>query len=311
MKEISIYAPSGDIVNTLTLPEDVEFVSGRTSKSKDLYYKGVGSSYKQHATLSPSKYRVIGQNPVFYYGTDVENLKWKGKFGIFQERFQPYFSDFIGACGPKEQSIEDKSKEFPFSAVSVVDRVDYDKENQQSYYILRYTSPRNHFIDDGKTTRFLDLVDCMLHEGWNFPWDKASVRDINREGCVTDVADMFRSYNPIHKFGTLYSILFSTFQIAPTMYHKLSKQLGLKPHGIEGIPFAVFFVMGQLGCRVPMRQDITDKESMYVHLVGNILLRGRNCASVEDEACGTEIMMQYVDRFRLTLSEKNKKVMMI
>ena len=311
MREIPVYNHNGCVINTIDLPEDVEFVSGRTSKSETCYYKGVGSKYKCHASITKTPYKKLGRNPVFYYGDDVQNTNWLGKFGIFQERFQPYFSDFIGSCGPKERSIETKSVDFSYSAVRVLDRIDYDIENQQSYYKLEYTSPRDHFIDDGKTIDFINLMDCMLHEGWNFPWDKTSVRDINNQGKVTDVADIFHSHNPIHKFGTVYSVLYSTFQIAPLMYSKLLSQMGLKPSGIEGIPFVVLFAMGKLGFTVPMRQDLSDKESVYTHLIGNVLLRGRNCASVEDLDAGNEVMLQYVDRFRLTLTDKNRGIMTI
>lgn len=295
----------------LSLPEDVEFVSGRTSKSESCYYKGVGSSYKGHASLSKDNYKFVRNNPVFYYGYDVENVNWRGKFGIFQERFQPYFSDFIGTCGPKERSIETVSTQFIKSAVKVIDRVDYDTVNQQSYYKLQYTSPRSQFTDDGKTIDFINLMDCMLHEGWNFPWDKASVRDINNNGLVSDVADMFFSHKPEHKFGTVYSVLFSTLRTAPLMFAKMIKQMGLLPTGVEGLPFVVLFVMDKLGFGIPMRSDTTDRQSAYVHLIGNVLLRGRNCASVEDMEAGNKVMLDYVDRFRLTLTDKHKGILMI
>lgn len=311
MREIPIFETSGKVIDTLCLPEDVEFVSGRTSKSDSCYYKGVGSHYKCHASLEKGKYKFIQNNPVFYYGYDVENVNWRGKFGIFRERFQPYFSDFVGTCGPKEMSIETVSAHFSKSAVKVIDRVDYDATNQQSYYKLQYTSPRSQFTDDGKTIDFVNLMDCMLHEGWNFPWDKASVRDINNLGLVSDVADMFFSHNPEHKFGTVYSVLFSMLRTAPLMYAKIIKQMGLLPTNVEGLPFVVLFVMDKIGFSVPMRSDIKDRQSAYIHLIGNILLRGRNCASVENIEAGNKVMLDYVDRFRANLSDKHKGILMI
>ena len=311
MREVFIYNKEGDIVDTLILPEEVDFVSGRTSKSTSCFYKGVGAKYKCHAYLNTKPYKVLGKNPVFYYGYDVQNPKWIGKFGIFREKFQPFFSDFIGTCGPKEESLLFKSANFSFSAVEVLDQVKYDLENNQSYYKLKYTSPRDQFIDDGATIDFINLMDCMLHEGWNFPWDKTAVRDINKLGKVTDVADIFFSHDPVHKFGTVYSVLFSTFKLAPLMYTKLTSQMGIKSVTIESVPFITFFILNKLGFDLPMREDVLDKQGLYVHLIGNILLRGRNCASVEDVSLGDSIMVDYVDRFRSTLSDKHKRIVRI
>ena len=311
MKEVTVYNPDGSIFDIIVLPEDVEFVSGRTSKSNNCYYKGVGSRYVCHASVTSTPYKIIRKNAVFYYGDDVENRKWRGKHGIFRERFQPFFSDFIGACGPKEKAIETNSKAFPLSAVEVLDRVDYDTEGRQSYYKLNYTSTRNSFIDDGKTVDFLNLIDCMLHEHWNFPWDKASIRDINVAGKITDVADLFPSKDIIHKFGTVYSILFSLRQIAPLLYAKILKQMGISNCELGEIPFIVLFLLSKLGFSVPMRQDLDNKPAVYAHLVGNILIRGKNCASVENSESGDAVMVEYVDRFRMTLNEKNKRVMTI
>lgn len=311
MQSISIYSVDGMLSGVLELPEDVDFVSGRTSKSKTCYYKGVGSFYKGHASLDATRYNKTKKNSIFYYGYDVENQNWKGKFGIFQERFQPYFSDFIGTCGPKERSIKSISTAFSHSAVEVLERVDYDIENQQSYYKLQYTSPRDSFLDGGKTIDFVNLIDCMLHEGWNFPWDKASARDVNKLGRVTDVADLFFSHGPIHKMGTIYSLLFSIFSLSPFMYVKLASQMGFGDHSQEGIPLFVYFIMDKLGFGLPMRRDITDRRSLYVHLIGNILLRGRNCASVENPDHGNMVMLSYVDRFKATLPEKHKRILMI
>ena len=66
MKEIPIYNVDGTVGDVLVLPEDVEFISGRTSKSQFCYYKGVGAEYKRHASLQKI-YNTIDKHPVFYY----------------------------------------------------------------------------------------------------------------------------------------------------------------------------------------------------------------------------------------------------
>ena len=129
MTEIPVYNKQGQTEYILELPEDVEFVSGRTSKSDKLYYKGVGSRYFGHSCLNPNGYEKHGESSVFYYGWNVKNREWDDKFGIFQDKFQPYFSDYIGTCGGKELNIIFNSRQFELSAVSVVDAVEHDPVN--------------------------------------------------------------------------------------------------------------------------------------------------------------------------------------
>lgn len=298
-------------MNNISLPDDITHVSGRTSKSGGLYYKGVGTPYKCHASIKSNDYSIIGRNPVFYYGNDVVNRKWTGLFGIFQERFQPYFSDFIGSCGKKEKAIEKISKCFPKSAVDVVDSVCYDSDNQQSYYILDYKKSRSQFLDGGNVRELIELLSIMAASGWNFPWDKTSIRDINKESFVTDIADLFESSDIKHKFGSVYSVLYSLNTLKPTLYVKLLSSFGLKYQGISDIPFVVSFLLRLFGYDVPMRTDIKTREDAYCHLVGNILIRGRNCASVESAEDGDTVMLEYVGRFRSMLSDKQKRLMEI
>ena len=174
--------------------------------------------------------------------------------------------------------------------------VDFSKNRYENEYY-------NYFIttldEDKIAIKYIVLETCE------------EVRDKNKLGKVTDVADIFFSHDPVHKFGTVYSVLFSTFKLAPLMYTKLTSQMGIKSVTIESVPFTTFFILNKLGFDLPMREDILDKQGLYVHLIGNILLRGRNCASVEDVSLGDSIMVDYVDRFRSTLSDKHKRIVRI
>lgn len=309
MRDIFVYNSKGVAVDCIRLQEDVEYISGRTSKSSDCYYKGVGAFYKCHATINSHSYKRLGKNPVFYYGDDVVNENWIDKYGIFQERFQPYFSDFIGSCGVKEESILDKSVRFERSAVSVVEAVLFDSVNKQSYYKLNYVSPRNQYIKGVDSRALLDLMHYMTVHNWNFPWDKASIRDINQNGYITDVADIFESVDIKHKYGSIYSILYSLNALCPLGYLNLLSTLGLENRGVSDIPFVVSFLLRLFGFTVPMRLDIQSREDAYTHLIGNILLRGRNCACVEDINNGNNVMVDYVERFRSALPKGRKNLL--
>ena len=136
---IPIYSVNGDFVNELVIKEKLNYISGRVSKGKQHYYKGVGMPYSHHykrdiSNLSSNEYNFLGHTNIFYLGYGVENKSWKNKFGIFQERYQPFFPDYIGGCGIKERAITPNSTAFKKSSVDILDVILYDKENQQYYF---------------------------------------------------------------------------------------------------------------------------------------------------------------------------------
>lgn len=301
MTEIPVYSKSGQVEYLLEIDDDIQFVSGRTSKSDKHYYKGVGSWYSGHSSLSPNGYEKIGASSVFYYGWDVKNPAWGGKFGIFQDKFQPYFSDYVGGCGHKELNIIFNSRRFELSAVSVVDAIEHDTTNQQYYFVLDYKSPRIAYTDN--TLGLINLMTYMVSGGWNFPWDKTSINDINNFGYVTDVADMFQSEDVRHAFGTIYSILYSLHQTNIDGYKGLLKAVGCTHDTVSDIPFVTMLFLQNMGKNVYIKQNITSRNELYTHLVGNVLLRGKNCAGVEDERQSDAIMIRYLDRFKQQLGD--------
>lgn len=296
----------GSVSGQLEINDSIHHVSGRTSVGDKYYYKGVGAEYKGHASLSPAESEtIIGDNPVFYYGYDVVNPNWEGKFGIFCNKYQPFFSDFIGSCGPKEHNIF-KMSNFSRSALSVKDYVEFDSVNKQGYYILEYRSKRDSILDGGNLRGLADLMAALLDEGLNLPWDKTSIRDINSEGFVTDVADMFFSKNIEHRFGTIYSILYSLYVLNLGLYVEFIKSMGIVYSGLGDIPFVCMLLLNSRGMDVPNKSIFKVKGDLYVHLIGNVLLRGRNCASVEHIDLGNDVMIQYLDRFSQSLPENKR-----
>ena len=133
MRSIPVYDTKGSIADTIQFPENIEYISGRTSVGDSgIYYKGAGATYVGHCVLDKNcGLSVIQPSDVFYYGWVVENPVWVGKFGVFNAPLQPYFSDLVGACGPKEESIIKKSTGCPVSNVDVVGYTDIPAVAQQ------------------------------------------------------------------------------------------------------------------------------------------------------------------------------------
>ena len=304
MTVVPVFDATGKAVDSLEFDVSLTHVVGRTSKSENgQFYKGVGAFYKGHASLKDTSQ--AKPSHIFYYGNNCFNSNWEGKFGIFQQRYQPFFSDFIGACGQKELKIIENSSSFKQSAVSVDDCVEWDSINKQMFFILNYVSERQNFLNGGDVRLLVTLIHEMLNDDWNFPWDKASIRDINTKGFVTDVADMFKSSDIKHKFGTVYSILYSLHTLSISLYTELLTYLGLKYVGQMDIPFVCLFLLGMNKTIVEPKTIFKSRQDFYIHLIANVLLRGRNCASVENVSDGDSVMLGYIDRFRLQVpSEK-------
>lgn len=287
-------------MGVLELPEQVRHISGRTSIGESgTYYKGVGASYNGHCTLDPSGYAESNPCDVFYYGYEVKNRNWIGKFGIFDEKLQPYFSDRIGSCGPKEDSIKEKSLLCPISNVVVTGFGNIPYVDNQRYYCLEYKSKRDPWLGYGLTNTLRETIEVLLSSGWNFPWDKASIRDINRDGSITDVADMFHSYDYCHQLGTVYSVLYSLYVLDKERFITFIRSQGLIANDPKGLLFSTLGIMDSCGVSIQFAvpQNATSEWDIYNHLAANCLMTGRNCGHVENIETGNEIAKQYQERF--------------
>ena len=281
---IPIYSVNGDFVNELVIKEKLKYISGRVSKGKQHYYKGVGMPYSHHykrdiSNLSSNEYNFLGHTNIFYLGYGVENKSWKNKFGIFQERYQPFFPDYIGGCGIKERAITPNSTAFKKSSVDILDVILYDKENQQYYFKMNYRCNRKNYIkDNGSPEKLCELIEYMIDNDWNFLWDKNSINDITPEGLVSDVADLFISDELEHQFGSVYSIFYSLHKSCQKSYEEFLKYMGLKHTDKKSFVFNTIKILDDNGIDTKPLTIHDNDNANYVHSIMYYLLNGKNCA---------------------------------
>jgi len=281
---IPIYSVNGDFVNELVIKEKLKYISGRVSKGKQHYYKGVGMPYSHHykrdiSNLSSNEYNFLGHTNIFYLGYGVENKSWKNKFGIFQERYQPFFPDYIGGCGIKERAITPNSTAFKKSSVDILDVILYDKENQQYYFKMNYRCNRKNYIkDNGSPEKLCELIEYMIDNDWNFLWDKNSINDITPEGLVSDVADLFISDELEHQFGSVYSIFYSLHKSCQKSYEEFLKYMGLKHTDKKSFVFNTIKILDDNGIDTKPLTIHDNDNANYIHSIMYYLLNGKNCA---------------------------------
>jgi len=281
------------VVVEVGLPERVVWVGGRSGIGESgLWYKGIGTVYRCHTVKSINGCKVIGQ--AVYGGYVVQYIPWVNRFGIFQERNQWYFSEWVGGAGKREVKIVRNAEEFPFSAVKVVDVIPVMDEH--NVYVMEMRGGKGICRDVGKMMRLLEV---MLGEGWNFPWDKGAIRDINEEGLVTDVADLFKLDDVRHKFGTVYAVLYSMRQLVPEVAKEFEREVGVSLE-LKEVPFSVLKVMKKLGCDISGMWDGEIKWSWegYKRLVLDVLMEGVNCAGLEFPEYGEEVKKWYKGEFK-------------
>jgi hypothetical protein len=297
LADIPVYNRDGTQRNAVHVDDHLTFISGRVSKGKKAYYKGVGCPYKGHHTLSPNQEYVIGKSPVWYSGYVVINPKLANLSGIFYQPYQPYFSDFVGSCGPKETNIISNSKEFQLSSVRYIDCIPFDAENRQQFFVLDYSCERTEYLKEGTAANLSELIECLITTGWNFPWDKAAIRDVSGKGTVSDVADMFKSNKPIHQLGTVYSLLYSLFQLSRPQFFELMKLHQLSCKTDKDIPLISIYFLDKYGAKADSLLPRKQNSNVYLHLILQ-LIDGRNCAHVEHETYGDSVKKQYHKKFR-------------
>lgn len=284
--DISLYDERGRPFHRVTVRAEFERVpNSRFAQEVDgeTYLKGAGCSYFGHYVLKPDpETRDIEKVPIDYLGYRVVDPAFAGKTGIFFARFQPPFSDPIGGCGIKETRIYEHSKQFEKSGVEVVGMLPVLKNSPSVIYRLKYKGGRIK-MEDGqfKTAVLADLLFYMLEADWNFPWDKNVLGDINQKGLVTDVADLFRSEDMVHKFGTVYSFMFGLHCLG--RLGGFCKCLGLRKAGLYEIPFRVAKLL-EKRCNANFAIDCKETPVNYLRLMKEFLIEGKSCASLESHA---------------------------
>ena len=299
MTIIPVYDTNGEEVNRFEINDTIRHVNGRVCKGEKVYYKGVGAPY--HGQFLPPNpgdvskdYEFVEQTDVFYVGPYVKKYCFKGKTGIFQEKYQPQFTDFIGSCGVKELSIIENSMEFDKSSVEILKSINYDKENSQYYFILNYKCDRINYFDRDNPVALYELIEYMIKNDWNFVWDKSCVEDISYNGLVTDVADIFKSKSLSNKLGTVYSVLYSLGKTNKEVYDRFNKKHNLVHTNQMSYTLNSIKILNRFGVDTRELQVSKNDISNFKHTVMNYLIIGRNCGDCCYLDLGEKIREQYI-----------------
>lgn len=310
MTEIPVYDKSGTVVTTIQVDDELTHVSGRVSRGQTgAYYKGVGVPYRSHSSRERrGNDRLKSVCIPRHYGYEMVNPAWEGKTGIFQQQYQPYFSDWIGSCGVKELRIVETSKAFERSSVVVDDVVCWDADNAQYYFKLQYRCGRVKAVDQWSAADYLDLLVFMLQSDWNFPWDKAAINDVAVGGLVSDVADLFVSDELVHKLGTAYAGLYSLAKVRPELFEDVLTENSLSYTGDVDNIYMALWALDLAGIDVnPMLT--TPEDMVYEHLIGNWLIQGRNCAYCERADFGDAVRQSYNTTFWDRVDPKKRDIL--
>lgn len=288
-----IYDSNGIQISSLEIDDEIFSIDGRVRKGKKHYYKGIGISYRGHFINEPNdEYEMLKKHDVFYMGFHVVKRSFLGKVGIFQERYQPQFTDFIGTCGVKELSLIENSMVFEKSSVDLIKSHKLDEDNGQFWFELNYKCGRRKYIQNGFPKKLFQLLEYMLQNDWNFIWDKDTITDISYNGLVTDVADIFFSKELNHKLGTVYSVLYSLFHYDKSEYLKFLNELRLKHRDQRDFINNSIQIMQRSGIDV---DSLVNKP--YNKVVLENLLTGKNCGDCVIDGLGNQIRRQYLDHW--------------
>ena len=307
MTDVNIYNHDGEKIDVLTINDDLVFGYNRISKGLNCYYKGIGTIYYSHwypedTVLDTSKYQLVKNSDIFYIGPSVSKFSFKGKIGIFQERYQPQFTDFIGTCGVKELSIIE-NEDFEYKSIHVLDIVNYDTINNQYYLKVNYTCNRVSYKDNGNPQELYRLLEYMVKEGWNFGWDKNSITDISYNGLITDIADLFRDKQLKSQLGTVYSVLYSLNRLDINLYSKFVHMNRLMP-----IMQDMYIVLNSVELLKRFNVNIEplltegDFTTIYKKIVSEYLIEGKNCGDCVLPELGDKIREGYRKQTKLQLN---------
>ena len=247
-------------------------------------------------------YNIINKSDIFYMGYRVEKKCFKNKKGIFQEHYQPQFSDFIGSCGIKELSLLE-NESFKYSSVKIIKSVCFDNNNKQYYFILDYICNRKRFSKYSDLSKLKKLIDYMINENWNFIWDKNSIQDITEECLVSDIADIFISSNIINKIGSVYSILYSLLKKDINQYLQFISLYNLKHNSHMDIVFNAIKILKYNNVKDIDNVFISDNSiTNYKNIVLNYLVIGKNCADCNFENYGKLTKEKYIENAKRDLN---------
>ena len=310
MTDVPVYDNQGVQVDSFFIDDTLEYVNGRVQKGDKCYYKGAGVPYRHHHILEPTEdYDVCYKCDVFYIGYAASKKCFQGKTGVFQERHQNHFTDWIGACGEKEIQIVENLWELKFarSGIEVFGWKSIDESHRQYYLEVDYPTGRTSFIEKPNYNHLMSLMGYMLDDHWNFPWDKRSISDILAGALVSDVADIFYSRSLHHKLGTIYSILYSLGKTDRKIYEQFCTTHMLDYSREMNYVTNALAILMRYGIDIEeiMKENIVET---YKNAVQNYLIVGKNCGYCGIGSCknrpdsnqtyGEDIQEEYVKRAR-------------
>ena len=315
--DIPVFDTKGNQVNSVYIPETLEYVNGRVNKGEKYYYKGSGVLYKYHHINQDDMnddYTFLSKSPIFYLGNKVSKKSFSNKFGIFQERHQPHFTDWIGACGVKELNIFENLYDeggFELSAIEVYEYVTIDEKNQQYYLKVDYPYGRDGYLTNPNPKDLRNLLDYMILNNWNFPWDKNSISDISHNSRVTDVADLFKSSDLQHQIGTVYSVLYSLFNKNKNEYFKFCEKNNLTHKNQMSFIDNTLLILSSNNIEVRHLFKESPIQT-YKNIVLNYLVVGKNCGFCgvgsckrrkdDNQSYGDQIKEEYLNQIKLQLN---------
>lgn len=281
-KTIPVYSETGRLLDEIALPEAIRPGFQRRGGFSDsgVYYKGAGILYGGHLAnaLHPGLLQT-GENRCPYQKYQVLYPHLYGRYGIFTFRHQPVFSDHEGGCGPKENNLLRMQRLFQFSAIDGEIAVLGTPLPGHAIYAYRLKEQSGSYRD---TARLLEYV---LTEDFNCPWDKSVWNDISGYGWVRDLADWFLSKEARHKLGTAYAFLSAILAADRYLYFFLAKALtGWEQLEPAYLPFVAARIVERFcpGCLAEYDPE-TLSAGQYEFLL-NLLYDGKACCHLEDEA---------------------------
>lgn len=297
MHLVPIFDSNGNVIDKLAIDDVICNIDGRVSRGKNKFYKGIGNWYDHQYLGNDNKiddrYIIKSHSDVFYLGLKVVNINFVGKFGIFEEKYQPQFDDHIFSCGTRELSIIENSSFCKRSDV-VVEKVN-KRNNNQYWFELQYKSKRIKYLTNPKPKKLYDMLIYMCQEHWNFVWDKNSIMDVSYDGNISDVADIFYSNQINHKIGTIYSILYSLHYNNIQYYFDFIRKNKLLNHVDQRD-----FINNCLEIIRRSGVDISEIEHCdYQTIIIDYLLTGKNCGDCVLPDVGNRIRSQYIDNTKI------------
>lgn len=274
---------TGEVIKEIKLPEKVmPILSKRTAiGTSGTYYKGAGTIYTCHfSNTIESGETLLAKTGILYEENKVTRLNLCGKYGIFNFRHQPMFSDLEGGCGPKEKNLLVMQKKFEYSAIQeIVDVIPTDIPEHSIYaYRLKETT--------GSLKDTAELLKYALENDFCTAWDKNLWADIYCYRYVRDVGDWYCSDSVAAKLGTVYALLHSLYETDLYQYlellHLLTGDYDVEKH------FVLYYSAKTVQKICPKRWEETriDLEHITPKLFGQLLslmLQSKSCCHLENE----------------------------